>query len=454
MRLTVVGDTLLDCDVRGSATRLCPDAPVPVIDEEQRLVRPGGAGLAAVLAAADGHLVTLVTALADDEGGDCLRAELARRGIEVAELELYGSTPEKIRMFAGEHQLVRLDRGSSMSPVGPVTEAARSAISSADGVLVSDYGGTLTSEPALRAALSEVTSEVRVVWDPHPRGAAPVPGVTVATPNESETELFAPSAEGRTRGIAARAQSLRRAWEAEAVCTTRGARGALLVLASGVPVTLAAAPTRGGDPCGAGDRFACTLAAALAVGESVTEAAAGAVAAASEFVAAGGARAALSAGDRAGADGTSDALAIAERVRAAGGTVVATGGCFDLLHAGHVETLAAARALGDCLVVCLNSDASVQRLKGSSRPLMSQEDRARVLTALGCVDAVVVFDEDTPERVLRGLRPHVWAKGGDYEGVRLPESGVVGEWGGRTVVLPYLSGRSTTRLIEEAMSGA
>jgi D-beta-D-heptose 7-phosphate kinase/D-beta-D-heptose 1-phosphate adenosyltransferase len=148
------------------------------------------------------------------------------------------------------------------------------------------------------------------------------------------------------------------------------------------------------------------------------------------------------------------ALEVAERVRAAGGTVVATGGCFDLIHAGHVHTLEAARRLGDCLVVCLNSDASVRRLKGPGRPLVPQRDRAAVLAALGCVDGVMVFDEDTPERALRVLRPHLWAKGGDYEGVTLPEEAVLAEWGGRAMVLPYVAGQSTTRLIEEAATRA
>jgi rfaE bifunctional protein nucleotidyltransferase chain/domain len=130
--------------------------------------------------------------------------------------------------------------------------------------------------------------------------------------------------------------------------------------------------------------------------------------------------------------------------------VVATGGCFDLLHAGHVATLEAARALGDCLVVCLNSDASVRRLKGAARPLVPQDDRARVLAALQPVDAVVVFDEDTPTEALRRVRPDVWAKGGDYAGVDLPEAALLREWGGQSVVLPYLQGRSTTGLVTRA----
>jgi D-beta-D-heptose 7-phosphate kinase/D-beta-D-heptose 1-phosphate adenosyltransferase len=138
-------------------------------------------------------------------------------------------------------------------------------------------------------------------------------------------------------------------------------------------------------------------------------------------------------------------------VRAQGGTVVATGGCFDLLHAGHVATLRAARALGDCLVVCLNSDDSVRRLKGLERPLVPEADRVAVLEALGCVDAVVPFDERTPEAVLQRLRPDVFAKGGDYALADLPEAALLASWGGQAVVLPYLEGRSTTQLMKEVV---
>jgi rfaE bifunctional protein nucleotidyltransferase chain/domain len=211
-------------------------------------------------------------------------------------------------------------------------------------------------------------------------------------------------------------------------------------------------PVTGGDPCGAGDSFAAAAAAALADGAVTGEAVAGAVAAASAFVARGGASAWSSLGEpvepnvvaEPGVDG------VIARVRAAGGTVVATGGCFDLLHPGHVATLRAARGLGDCLVVCINSDASVRRLKGPSRPLVTAADRARVLEALEFVDAVVVFDEDTPAEVLDRLRPDVWAKGGDYAGADLPEAAVLQRWGGQAVVLPYLDGHSTTALLDRS----
>jgi rfaE bifunctional protein nucleotidyltransferase chain/domain len=139
-------------------------------------------------------------------------------------------------------------------------------------------------------------------------------------------------------------------------------------------------------------------------------------------------------------------VALAGRVHAAGGTVVAAGGCFDLLHAGHVSLLQAARSLGDCLIVCLNSDESVRRLKGEGRPLNPAADRVSVLSALHCVDAVLVFGEDTPSAALQRLRPDVWVKGGDYEGQVLPEAALLSTWGGQAVTVPYLAGRSTTQL--------
>jgi rfaE bifunctional protein nucleotidyltransferase chain/domain len=142
-----------------------------------------------------------------------------------------------------------------------------------------------------------------------------------------------------------------------------------------------------------------------------------------------------------------DVEALLRRIRARSGCVVSTGGCFDLLHAGHVATLEAARQLGDCMIVCLNSDDSARRLKGDGRPLQPASDRGRVLSALRCVDAVVVFDEDTPIDVLRRLRPDVWVKGGDYAGAALPEAAVLDEWNGEVVTLPYLGGRSTTELV-------
>ncbi len=187
------------------------------------------------------------------------------------------------------------------------------------------------------------------------------------------------------------------------------------------------------------------LVAGLARGATTSEAAAQAVAHARRWLVDGGTESfregpSRPAQRRSGVP--DDGRAAIDRVRAEGGTIVATGGCFDLLHAGHVSCLEAARGLGDALVVLINSDTSVARLKGPGRPAQPETDRARVLRGLSCVDHVIVFDEETPHEALRRLRPDVWAKGGDYENAPLPESGLVRGWGVRVVLLPHLTGRS------------
>ncbi|MGY1795466.1 D-glycero-beta-D-manno-heptose 1-phosphate adenylyltransferase [Geodermatophilus sp. SYSU D00525] len=456
--LVVVGDALLDVDLVGTASRLTPDAPVPVVEDLETRERPGGAALAAVIAAqATDREVVLVAPLADDDGAARLRALLAGR-VRLVAVPATGGTAVKRRVRVGDHSVVRLDSGAAAVTLGELPEEARAAVRDAAAVLVADYGRGTTADPAVRALLAEAGGPV--VWDPHPRGADPVPSVRLVTPNGSEAARVAavagvPADGDGLAAVGARAEALIRHWGVGAVVVTLGARGALLSYGEGAPMVVPAVPVTGGDPCGAGDSFAAAATLALADGAVTGEAVAAAVAFAGRFVAAGGASNWNGAWDTtavpqpnvAAEDGVSALLA---RVRAAGGTVVATGGCFDLLHAGHVATLRAARGLGDCLVVCINSDDSVRRLKGPSRPLVTAADRARVLEALEFVDAVVVFDEDTPAEVLDRLRPDVWAKGGDYAGADLPEAAVLRQWGGQAVVLPYLDGHSTTALVERS----
>jgi rfaE bifunctional protein nucleotidyltransferase chain/domain/rfaE bifunctional protein kinase chain/domain len=447
----VVGDAFLDRDVVGTSDRLCPDAPVPVVDVRAQVHRPGGAALAALIAAVDGHDVVLVTALGDDDAGARVRALLAGR-VRVVGVPLDGPTPEKIRVRVAGRSLVRLDRGGAPAPVGTPGADALATIAGAGAVLVSDYGRGVTAEPAIRRALSAVAARRPDVWDPHPRGREPVPGVRLVTPNAREAAALSGLPGDGLPGVTAAADHLRGRWEATAVAVTLGPRGALLMLGEREPLVVPA-PVLGEavDTCGAGDAFAAAAASALAAGEVLSEAVAGAVRRASAFVAAGGAAAVgPGTGPAAVPHRGGTAADVVARVRAAGGTVVATGGCFDLLHPGHVATLQAARGLGDCLIVCMNSDASVRRLKGPDRPICPEEDRARVLAAFSAVDAVVVFDEDTPERVLAELRPDIWVKGGDYAGVHVPEADLVRGWGGQAVVVPYLDGRSSTRLVAAA----
>jgi rfaE bifunctional protein nucleotidyltransferase chain/domain len=394
--------------------------------------------------------VTLVSALSDDPAGRSLRRLLRERGVRVIELGLAAATPEKVRVRAGSRSLVRVDRGGGPpQAIGPTPAAARAAIGWAAAVLVADYGRGLAAQPSIDEALRHrCAAGAAVVWDPHPRGPRPVPGVTLATPNRAEAARFTRCERGPFRQ---RAEALRARWQARWLAVTLGADGAELRGQEGHLFNIAAPAVEGGDPCGAGDCFASSAAGALADGCDVPTATRRAVSAASAFVARGGA-VSLSRFSPAPSLTTPEETAESFARRSTGGrrTVVATGGCFDLLHAGHVATLRAARALGDALVVCVNSDASVRRLKGSGRPLVPLRDRVAVLEALDCVDQVVAFEEDTPEAALEQIRPDVWAKGGDYRGVELAEAAQVGRWGGRAVVLPYLDGRSTTAIIEEA----
>ena len=444
--IVVVGDCLRDVDVVGAVDRLCPDAPAPVLAESSRRDRPGGAGLTALLASRSTQRpVRLVTALGAD--ADAMRSLLA--GVDVVAVPADGTTPTKTRMLADDRVLLRVDAGGLGSFTA--SDEAVAAIAGAGVVLVSDYGRGTTADPAIRAALTDAATRVPVVWDPHPNGAPPVPGATLVTPNLGEargyvSELRGHSTKVRSRGFpqepAQLGEALREHWGVAAVAVTAGSSGAVLRSATGTSVT-PAAPAAGGDPCGAGDRFAAGVAVALAEGSAVDDAVRRGVADAAAFVAAGGA----SGLDDDASPGGADPIAAA---RARGATVVATGGCFDLLHAGHARTLAAARQLAGedgVLVVCLNSDASVRRLKGPDRPVVAEADRAEMLAALAAVDAVEVFDEDDPRAVLDRLRPDVWVKGGDYATDELLETPLVRSWGGEVVAVPYHAGRSSTRLL-------
>ncbi|MFN8077523.1 MAG: PfkB family carbohydrate kinase [Kineosporiaceae bacterium] len=479
VRLVVVGDVMLDSDVLGAVTRICPDAPAPVLEVSSRHDRPGGAGLAALMAARDGVTVTLLTATREDTVGHRLSALLRRAGVRVEAVAASDATRRLTRVRArttgdGAASLVRVDDpGGHALPASERVGLAERVLADADAVLVADYGGGVTSLPSVRAALAGAAARgLPVVWDPHPRGASPVPGVALVTPNRAEAAAVLGAAAAALDPDVA-AVDLRSRWDVAAVAVTDGSRG-VFAAAGGVPSFTPAPFAAPGDTCGAGDRFAGTVALGLARGAGLVEALGEAVADVASWIAGGGvgalvlapapaAASAPSAGASADvgaevtpfttsappsdADPLAEALAVAERVRAAGGRVVATGGCFDVLHAGHVASLEAARRLGDCLVVIINSDDSVRRLKGASRPVNSAADRARVLAGLAAVDAVGVFAEDDPCAALARLRPDVWAKGGDYAEADLPETRLVQEWGGRAVLLPFLPGRSTTRIL-------
>jgi len=464
VRLLVVGEAMLDSYLEGASSRISAEAPVPVVAVESRRHGPGGAANAAANAAALGAATRFLSVTGDDRDGDLLRGALVRQGVPPHDLlaEPGRETLAKSRVMAGGQMLVRFDTGST-GAVAPETEDALAerldeALAGADAVLVSDYGyGVVT--PRLRARLAEAQRrDPRVlVVDAKDLHAYRDVGVTAAKPNFNQALALVGPAEVGARAdmIAAEGERILDLTGAEIVAVTLDSDGAV-VLERGRPAyrTFARHSPDTRAP-GAGDTFAATLALALAAGAETPAAAELASAAAGVVVAKNGTslcsaeelRMALAGGTKVVRDRGRLEVLLA-RHRDEGRTVVLTNGCFDLLHRGHVTYLARAKTLGDVLVVGLNSDASVARLKGPERPLTPLEDRAHVLAALSGVDLVVPFEEDTPVELVRAVRPDVFVKGGDYTRELLPEARVVEELGGRVEILPYVEERSTTGLIE------
>ncbi|MFC5833546.1 PfkB family carbohydrate kinase [Nonomuraea insulae] len=435
----IVGDTLLDIDISGQAERLCPDAPVPVVDSMAEHARPGGAGLAAMLAALDDADVVLVSAIGNDSGGRRLHGLLADQ-VEVLGLPLRGSTNRKTRIRVKGQTLLRVDTGDGYA-CQPLDERAGKVIRGAGAILVSDYG--LGTVQGVRDILND--AEAPIVWDPHYRGAVPVPGCGLLTPSEAEAEVLSGE---NTPALAA--EALLKKYKAHAVAVTLGERGALLARQVSASTIIPAQPVGGGrDACGAGDRLAGAVALALRDGVPIEDAVSVGVGKASDFVAKGGVNA-IMVREQEIDDRPRTALEVAELTRARGGRLIATGGCFDLLHAGHVSLLRRARALGDALIVCLNSDISVSRIKGNKRPIVGDHDRAEVLNALSCVDGVFVFDEEDPSAAIEILRPDVWVKGDDYAADAIAERPILDRIGAEAIMLSTLPGYSTTALIERS----
>lgn len=279
MRIAVIGDLLLDIDLWGPSSRPAPDGGMPIVDVTRRALRAGGAGLVATLLQRDGHEVRLITALGSDSSADRLRELTA--SLEVVAAPSLAPTPVKTRLRAGDRSVARIDVGCSAAPPPAVTAQQLEALRGADAVVVSDYGRGMTADAGIRHALARVVDEVPTVWDPHPRGSEPVPGVTVATPNRSEATGFA-----GTDAVRLAAQQLLDAWHPRTLVITLGTDGVLLhgEASRVLPAERVDAP----DGCGAGDRFASRLASALAEGRAIEPAVRDAMDATAAFLAAGG----------------------------------------------------------------------------------------------------------------------------------------------------------------------
>jgi len=461
VRVAIVGDAMLDDYAWGDVARISPDAPVPIVDVRRRTRVLGGAGNVAHNVAVAGGRPVLLAAVGDDEAGESFLALCRQAGIEAAAVvrDAGRRTTVKTRVVARGQHLLRLDEEDRRPLSGAGREGLRRALA---GILpdcavvaVSDYAKGVVDE-ALTGEIARLAAGKPVVVDPKAADFARYGGCTVITPNAQEAHLATGCAVEEEAGLRQAMARIHAQSGAAGVLVTRGERGMALSEAGGAFHLI---PTRARevfDVTGAGDTVLAYLCLGLGAGADLLEAASLANLAAGAKVAkvgtspVGPAEVAAHGEEATGPGKIVDleqAVARVAHLRSLGRRVVLTNGCFDLLHAGHVHLLERARALGDVLVVALNSDDSVRRLKGEGRPVVRASDRVRVLAALASVGLVLVFDEDTPLEVIRRLRPDVLVKGGDYTRQTIVGADLVLSWGGEVATVPLVEGRSTTGLL-------
>lgn len=457
-RVLVAGDVMLDRYLFGATGRISPEAPVPVVHVRRNEDRPGGAANVAVNLAALGAGTLLLGLVGEDDEATVLERLVSGCGIGCR----FVRTPDrptitKTRVQSRGQQLIRLDREETAVAANPgVLERLVAALAEVDVVVLSDYGkGTLAQVARLIDACREAGLPVLV--DPKGTDFERYRGASLLTPNQSEFEAVA-GATGSDAELIERADRMVRDLELAALVVTRSEKGMLVVQAGGEPVLLSTQAREVFDVTGAGDTVIATLAGALASGSELQDAAALANLAAGLVVRKIGVasvtpselQVALHQRGQGGRGLLSEAelLARVEEARTRREKIVMTNGCFDVLHAGHVAYLEEAKSLGDRLVVAVNDDASVRRLKGESRPVNALPDRMAVLAGLAAVDWVVPFPEDTPARLIEAVMPDVLVKGGDYRPEEIAGAKEVLANGGEVRVLAFRKGHSSSRIIE------
>ena len=473
LAVLIIGEAMLDSYLHGSSSRLAREAPVPILAVQRRADVAGGAANTAVNARALGARVTFLSVVGDDTEGIALCGALAAADVDASHVlvESGRCTLAKHRLLAGSQMLLRYDVGSTHH-ITRQTEAAlierlTALFATHDAVVVSDYAyGIVTPRVIATLGACQARTPRVIVTDSKRLAAYREVGVTVAKPNYEEAlRLLGPRAARRVTDRAAVIERygarLLDMTGARIAAVTLDTDGALFFTRDRTPYRTYARPTEHSRAAGAGDTFAGALALALAAGGDVAASAEIASAAAAIVVNKDGTatctlpelRGVLSGSDKLAPD-VSTLLGRLEARRHAGRRIVLTNGCFDILHSGHITYLNAAKAQGDVLVVGLNTDAGVRRLKGAARPINPLEERAQVLAGLSSVDHVVAFDEDTPAELARAVRPHVFVKGGDYTLDRMPEAEIVRALGGEVRILPYVRDRSTTSVIERVRDRA
>jgi len=450
---------MLDRYLFGSTGRISPEAPVPVVHVHETDDRPGGAANVAVNLASLGVSTRLVGIVGNDESGATLQSILQARGISCDFHRLDDRpTITKTRVQSRGQQLIRLDQENSAAmPGNAVTGILKKSLAGAGAVVLSDYGkGALSDVAMMIAACRE--AGIPVLVDPKGADFERYRGASVITPNQGEFEAVVGVC-GSDDELVRRGRAMLDDLELDALLVTRSEKGMLLLEADMEPVFLSTQAREVFDVTGAGDTVIATLAGAVASGQNLTSAAALANLAAGlvvrkigvASVTPGEIRVSLHQRGQGGRGliDLDELKSMVDESRQRGERIIMTNGCFDVLHAGHVSYLEEAKGLGDRLIVAVNDDASVRRLKGDSRPINELEDRLLVLAGLAAVDWVVPFSDDTPASLIAEILPDVLVKGGDYKPDDIAGAKDVLQNGGEVRVLAFRDGHSSSRIIDK-----
>lgn len=471
LKILVIGEAMLDRYLKGSTNRLSQEAPVQVVSIEEMEDLPGGAANTATNVRSLGAEPIFLSVIGDDDEGKKLRAAL--KNFDISDEHLVTSphrqTLAKQRVLANGQMMIRFDQGST-DALDAASEAAlvkriRALAPQVDGIIVSDYAYGIMTPKVLRAlrTMQERTPRILVVDAKDYRPYQPL-RVTAVKPNYAETLKIlklepVDLSEDRLQQIESHGPAILENANAQIAAITLDSDGALIFERERVPYRVYGRPADHNRVAGAGDTFISALALALAAGSQASTAAELASAAAGIVVEKPGTSTCYIEELKAYISGDekfiTDNFQMAARVaayRKQGKRIVFTNGCFDILHSGHIRYLNQAKTQGDVLIVGINSDEGVQRLKGPDRPINHLEDRAQVLAAISCVDHIIPFDDNIPYNLIRLIQPDVFVKGGDYNRERLPEAGLVEELGGQVKILPYIEDHSTTGIIERIRS--
>lgn len=459
-KILVIGDIMLDRYWHGGTSRISPEAPVQVVNVKQTEDRAGGAGNVALNIASLGAQVTLCGVTGDDEAAESLQKILQASGVECAfDKRAHQNTITKLRVISRNQQLIRLDFEKDFDlQQGVELATVNNLIADFDTIVLSDYGkGTLKNTQELIQLARSLGKSV--IADPKGSDFTPYTGATLITPNQSEFEAIVGTVKDE-QDLDQKGEQLRQELKLDSLLVTRSEKGMALFEQDKPPYLLPTQAREVYDVTGAGDTVVAALAASIALNLSKVDAVQIANLAAGIVVAKLGTATANTQELQAamlsqqpltqGVVNTAQLQELIAKAQASGETVVMTNGCFDILHAGHVSYLKQAAQLGDRLIIAVNSDDSVKRLKGESRPINPVEQRMQVLAGLASVDWVVEFGEDTPAELIEQCTPNILVKGGDYKVEEIAGGDKVMADGGEVIILGFVDGISTTKIINTA----